>query len=144
MASKKQVSKLSRISNKGVFTLLCSESSLLQLELLSLSKSLGREQQWELQTLLDQFESLFDTPTGLPPKRSHDHQIPLKDESQIVKLKPYRYPTLQKNEIEHMISEMKKTRVIRDSCSSFASPVVLVKKKDGSWRLCIDYRQLIS
>ena len=64
------------------------------------------------------------------------------DESQHVKLRPYRYPSIQKDEIERMVEEMKAVRVIRDSTSSFASPVVLVKKKDGSWRLCIDYRRL--
>ena len=37
---------------------------------------------------------------------------------------------------------MKDARIIRNSCSSFASPVVLVKKKDGTWHLCMDYRQL--
>ncbi|OMO64097.1 reverse transcriptase [Corchorus capsularis] len=79
---------------------------------------------------------------GLPPTRGHDHHIPLKDESQAIKLRPYRYPTVQKNVIEHMVQEMKDSGVIRDNNSSFASPVVLVKKKDGTWRLCIDYRQL--
>lgn len=50
----------------------------------------------------------------------------------------------QKDEIERMISEMKSSGIIRDSNSSSASSVVLVKKKDGLWRLCVDYRQLNS
>ena len=90
--------------------------------------------------MLDQFSVLFAEPTGLPPRRVQDHQIPLKDESQVVKIRPYRYPTVQKDEIERLITEMKTAGIIRDSQSSFASPVVLVKKKDGSWRLCVDYR----
>ena len=60
--------------------------------------------------------------------------------NKIVKLKPYRYPTIQKDEIEKMVAEMKEVEVIRDSTSAFVSHVVLVKKKNGLWRLCIDYR----
>ena len=37
---------------------------------------------------------------------------------------------------------MKQNGIIRDSTNAFASPIILVKKKDGSWRLCVDYQQL--
>ena len=60
----------------------------------------------------------------------------------MVKVRPYRYPTIQKIEIERMVADLKESGFIRDSCSSFASPIVLVKKKDGSWCMCVDYRQL--
>ena len=73
---------------------------------------------------------VVSTPTELPPKKGHDHQIPLKDELQVVKVRPYRYSTIQKIEIEKMVQEMKDVGFVKDSCSSFASPVVMVKKKD--------------
>lgn len=89
-------------------------------------------------TLLIEFDDLFGKPTSLPSKRPQGHKMPLQDESVVVKIKPYRYPTVQKAEIEKVIQEMLRFRIIRDNTSSFVSLIVMVKKKDGSWRLCVD------
>lgn len=70
------------------------------------------------------------------------HKIPLVSDAQPFKIKPYKYPAAQKSEIEKIVKELMEAEVIRHSCSSFASPIVMVKKKDGNWRLCVDYRQL--
>nr|GEU80029.1 retrotransposon-related protein [Tanacetum cinerariifolium] len=53
-----------------------------------------------------------------------------------------RHPPTQKDAIDSMVKELLDSGVIRHSQSSFSSHVVMVKKKDGSWRMCIDYRQL--
>jgi hypothetical protein len=46
--------------------------------------------------------------------------------------------------VEKLIKEMLQDSTIRPSNNPYASPAILVRKKDGSWRLCIDYRELNS
>ncbi|XP_074306372.1 uncharacterized protein LOC141641616 [Silene latifolia] len=91
-----------------------------------------------MDSLLNQYSALFKEPSKVPPSRHNfDHKIPIKPGSHPVNKRPYRYPVLHKNIIEKMVNEMLDKGVIQNSCSPYASPVVLVGKKDGSWRLCV-------
>ncbi|KAJ8765745.1 hypothetical protein K2173_014867 [Erythroxylum novogranatense] len=71
----------------------------------------------DMQQLLHQYADIYQHPTELPPEREINHRIILKEGTDPVNVRPY-------------------------STSPFSSPVLLVKKKDGSWRFCTDYRAL--
>lgn len=91
--------------------------------------------------LLQQFEVVFTEPTGLPPPRPYDHRIHLPGTPPVA-VRPYRYPQLQKDELERQCAAMLAQGIIRQSTSSFSAPVLLVRKHDNSWRFCIDFRAL--
>jgi hypothetical protein len=92
--------------------------------------------------VIKQFESVFESPKVLPPSRSCNHTIPLLLGAQPVFIWPYRYAPTVKVEIERQVSEMLNSGIIRHNTSSFSSPVLLVHKKDESWRFCVDFRHL--
>jgi hypothetical protein len=96
----------------------------------------------EIAQLLSNFSHVFNPPASLPSKRTNDHQIMLQPNVQPVSVRPYRYPYYQKTEIERMVKELLHAGFIRPSHSPFSSPVLLVRKADGDWRFCIDYRAL--
>jgi len=86
----------------------------------------------EVQQLIHEYRHLFKEPNSLPPPRYCDHQIALLPGASPVNVRAYRYAPSQKNEIEKQLADMLKNGIIRPSSSPFASPVLLVRKKDGT------------
>jgi hypothetical protein len=96
----------------------------------------------EIQQLLHQYADIFADKVSYPPTRTCNHSIPLVPGARPVVVRPYRYAPALKDEIEAQVAEMLSAGMIQYNHSSFSSPVILVKKKDGSYRFCIDYRHL--
>lgn len=71
----------------------------------------------------------------LLPYGEVDHKIPIKTGTDPINVKPYWYPHFLKTKIEKQVGEMLKSRIIRPSNNPYSNPVILVKKKDGSWRI---------
>lgn len=96
----------------------------------------------EISQLLQDFQSVFEPPAGYPPSRDCEHDIPLLPGATPVSVHPCRYPLAVKDEIERQITEMLSSGIIQHNQSPFSSSVLLVKKKDGTFWFCVDFRQL--
>ncbi|GKC81491.1 putative reverse transcriptase domain-containing protein [Tanacetum coccineum] len=76
---------------------------------------------------------------GLPPVRQVEFQIDLIPEAAPVARAPYRLAPLEMQELSNQLQELSDRGFIRPSTSPWGAPVLFVKKKDGSFRMCIDY-----
>jgi hypothetical protein len=92
--------------------------------------------------LLQSYSDIFVDKVCFPPPRAHNHSIPLVPGARPVLVRPYRYSPALKNEIESQVQEMLDVGLIQPSTSPFSSPMLLVKKKDKTFKFCIDYMQL--
>lgn len=96
----------------------------------------------DVQQIINKYSQVFeDLLVGLPPERDLDHSIPLVPGAGLVNVKAYRHPYHHRLEIEKITRDLVQKGSIQCSQSSFVALVVL-SKKDGSYRMCVDYHAL--
>jgi len=102
---------------------------------------LSSDQQQQLLALLYDYSDLFATDNGSLGRTSVvKHAI--HTEGQPIRQSVRRQPAVLQNAIDNEVQQMLHNEIIQPSSSPWSSPVVMVKKKDGSWRFCVDYRKL--
>ena len=100
--------------------------------------------QSQLKQLLHEYEDLFPAqlPKGRPPKRAVEFEINMEEGSTPPNRPPYRLSPKEHEELQAQIDDLLAQGHIRPSSSPYGAPVLFVPKKDGRWRMCVDYRAL--
>jgi hypothetical protein len=95
-------------------------------------------------SLLQEYEDVFpnDVPSGLPPFRGIEHQIDFVPGATIPNRPAYRSNPEETKELQRQVEELLAKGHVRESMSPCAVPVLLVPKKDGTWRMCVDCRAI--
>jgi hypothetical protein len=83
-----------------------------------------------------------EVPLGLPPIRGIEHQIDLIPGTQLPNRAPYRTNPDETKEIQRQVQALPDKGYIHESLSPCSVPVLLVPKKDGTWRMCVDCRAI--
>jgi hypothetical protein len=94
--------------------------------------------------LLQEYEDIFpaEIPPGLPPLRGIEHQIDLIPGATLPNRASYRTNPEETKEIQRQVQDLLDRGYVRESLSPCAVPVLLVPKKDGTWRMCVDCRAI--
>ncbi|GJW63090.1 putative reverse transcriptase domain-containing protein [Tanacetum coccineum] len=109
---------------------------------LLMSAKASDKKQEEIVVVRDFPEVFPDDLSGLPPIREIEFRIELTPGATPVAKSPYRLAPSELEELSGQLKELQDKGFIRPSSSPWGAPVLFVKKKDGSFRMCIDYREL--
>ncbi|UYV83328.1 hypothetical protein LAZ67_23000576, partial [Cordylochernes scorpioides] len=104
-----------------------------------INENLAYTEKEQLKQVLERYEDLFSS--GLGRSNLAKHRIDTEG-AKPIKHKPYRVSAKEREIIKEQIDEMLRDGIIRPSSSPWSFPVILVKKRDGKYRFCVDYRKL--
>jgi hypothetical protein len=102
--------------------------------------SSARQQQME--KVMEEYRDIFTSPVGVPVHCQVKHPIDLTLGASLPNGPIYQRSVLENDEIKRQIQKLLHKGHIRPSSSPCGRPIMLVQKKDGTWRLCINYRVL--
>jgi hypothetical protein len=91
---------------------------------------------------MEEYSHIFSSPTRVPVHYQVKHPIDLTPSAPLPNGSIYHHSILENEEIKRKIQELLHKRHICPRSSPCGSPIMLVQKKDETWRLCIDYRAL--
>jgi hypothetical protein len=138
----KKCSKIISQTRKFVFLMIHPQGKKKVVATSMASRQGSSTQQQQMDKVMEEYRDIFTSPTGVPLHCQVKHSIDLTPGTPLPNGPIYRHSVLENDEIKRQIQELLQKGHIRPSSSPCGSPIVLVQKKDGTWRLCIDYRAL--
>ena len=96
----------------------------------------------DIEALLEQYDDLFQALKGTPPAHRVEHQINLESGTRALMRRPYRLSAAQVADAQQQLQKAMEEGWIVPSQSAWGMPILMVPKKNNTWQLCVDYRDL--